>query len=159
MFRQVAVLYYTGHIVYAIAIHTKVKPCSYIHALRYATFSLLVPQIFPTFPGEFKSAVWSLGAGLTVSTTWSTGNNRIGISTLWLWIVPTSLQISFQEQLSRDHWLPRNSRLGDIKHKVKVTETHFSPLILIVINSNQTGVSRVSSLHGANTHGCFWHRL
>ena len=57
MFRQVAVLYYTGHIVYAIAIHTKVKHCSYIHALRYATFSLLVPPIFPTFPGEFKSAV------------------------------------------------------------------------------------------------------
>ena len=55
-------------------------------------------------------------------------------------IVPTSLQISFQEQLSRDHGLPRNSRLGDIKHKVKVTETHFSRwswlwLILIRLES------------------------
>ena len=27
MYRQVAVLYYTGHIVYAIAIHTKVNLC------------------------------------------------------------------------------------------------------------------------------------
>ena len=30
MYRQVAVLYYTGHIVYAIAIHTKVEKTSSI---------------------------------------------------------------------------------------------------------------------------------
>ena len=56
MFRQVAVLYYTGHIVYAIAIHTKVKHCSYsyscIHALRYANcnFQSACAPNFSNFP-------------------------------------------------------------------------------------------------------------
>ena len=36
MFRQVAVLYYTGHIVYAIAIHTKVNCCDVGAIRRYA---------------------------------------------------------------------------------------------------------------------------
>ena len=65
MFRQVAVLYYTGHIVYAIAIHTKVKPCSYIQALRYAQLQLsvcLCPQFFQLSLGSssLQSEVWEL---------------------------------------------------------------------------------------------------
>ena len=60
MYRQVAVLYYTGHIVYAIAIHTKVEKTSSIKFHSHLIAVCLCSQFFQLSLGcsSLQSEVW-----------------------------------------------------------------------------------------------------
>ena len=63
MFRQVAVLYYTGHIVYAIAIHTKVKLLIFWCSKTCSKFAVcLCPELFQLSLGSssLQFEVWEL---------------------------------------------------------------------------------------------------
>ena len=71
---QVAVLYHTGHIVYAIAVHTK-SSCApnFLHFPWGVQVRLWLGGPAPWHFALHRCAVSSLGPGSTVSTTWSTG--------------------------------------------------------------------------------------